>query len=106
MLLCGAQSIEQGGLLRPLFSSRLGMAKEFWRGSDLAASQGLPSHFDVLCVDVKTDEAANVALFCSQRGMADADEWVEHDEVRAAAVDANTIDRQLDRKGGRMRPLF
>src|SRR5438445_234962 len=68
--------LKHGGLSRPLLERS-------------------PGHGDIFFFNVKTDKSANPAAQSSQCGMANAKEWIEHDEFGPNAMDFYAIHGEL-----------
>jgi hypothetical protein len=55
--------------------------------------QCLARHVYIFAIDVEPDKVADPTLFGGQRGMADAEEGIQHGQVRIAPVDFDAVNR-------------
>src|SRR6266850_992719 len=61
---------------------------------------------EISVIDLKTDKFRHAALLRSKRGVSDSEKGIEHYQIIAQAVQANTVLSQLDRERGGMGPIF
>ena len=64
-----------------------------------------PGQFDIFRVDVEADELPNAAEFRRLCSVSQPEKRIKHDCLGCVTLDFDAIDRKLDRKRSRMRPL-